>query len=164
MKQLFTILILLISLTAKAQVVAVKDTVAVITIKSVDGQVTKSAITQELLKDTTKIEIPAWVAKQIALDLTSGDSAKAALKVTQNILDATNKKVAFQDSLIKVYVAKNQTYAQQILTYKEKEKKYIEYTKTLKSDVKKAKFKNRLATGVGTLAGLAGLLLLFIAN
>lgn len=163
MKYIFLILATLVSLTVNAQVnqKPAEDTV-MFPMKQITKPFTEKQV--EPTKDTTKIEIPAWVAKQIALDLLSGDSAKAALKLTQQILKNTEQKVTFQDSLLKAYQVKNQTYAQQILNYKEKEKKYIEYTKTLKSDVKKAKFKNRLATGVGTLAGLAGLLLLFIAN
>ena len=164
MKQLLTILILLTCLTAKAQVIAVKDTIALVQLKAPNGEVTTSAITRDLPKDTTKIQIPAWVAKQIILDLASGDSAKATLKVTDGILKLTEQKVTMQDSLIKAYITKNQTYAQQILLYKEKEKKYIDYTKTLKTDVKKAKFKNHLATGAGMLVVLGLMLTLFVSN
>lgn len=142
MKQLLTILTLFFTLTANAQLVGIKDTVL----------------------DTTKIQIPAWVAKQIILDLSSGDSAKATLKVTDGILKLTEQKVTMQDSLIKAYITKNQTYAQQIILYKEKEKKYIDYTKTLKTDVKKAKFKNHLASGAGMLVVLGIILTIFVSN
>jgi hypothetical protein len=142
MKQLLTILTLFFTLNANAQLVGIKDTVL----------------------DTTKIQIPAWVAKQIILDLSSGDSAKATLKVTGSILKLTEQKVTMQDSLIKAYIVKNQTYAQQILLYKEKEKKYIDYTKTLKTDVKKAKFKNHLASGAGMLVVLGIILTVFVSN
>jgi hypothetical protein len=142
MKQLLTILTLFFTLNANAQLVGIKDTVL----------------------DTTKIQIPAWVAKQIILDLSSGDSAKATLKITGSILKLTEQKVTMQDSLIKAYIVKNQTYAQQILLYKEKEKKYIDYTKTLKTDVKKAKFKNHLASGAGMLVVLGIILTVFVSN
>jgi len=142
MKQLLTILTLFFTLTANAQLIGIKD----------------------IVLDTTKIQIPAWVAKQIILDLSSGDSAKATLKVTGSILKLTEQKVTMQDSLIKVYIVKNQTYAQQILLYKEKEKKYIDYTKTLKTDVKKAKFKNHLASGAGMLVVLGIILTIFVSN
>ena len=142
MKQLLTILTLFFTLTANAQLVGIKDTVL----------------------DTTKIQIPAWVAKQIILDLSSGDSAKATLKGTDGILKLTEQKVTMQDSLIKAYIVKNQTYAQQIILYKEKEKKYIDYTKTLKTDVKKAKFKNHLASGAGMLVVLGIILTIFVSN
>lgn len=158
MKQLLTILILFITLTTNAQVVE-KDTAAPIRVIVLDVQTTKTVVL-----DTTKLQIPAWVAKQIMLDLSSGDSAKATLKVTEGILKLTEQKVTMQDSLIKAYIAKNQTYAQQILLYKEKEKKYVDYTKTLKTDVKKAKFKNNLAAGAGMLVVLSLILTVFVSN
>jgi hypothetical protein len=151
MKQLLTILTLFFTLTANAQLIGIKDTAA--------GHVIKASTL-----DTTKIQIPAWVAKQIVLDLASGDSAKATLKVTDGILKLTEQKVTMQDSLIKAYIVKNQTYAQQIILYKEKEKKYIDYTKTLKTDVKKAKFKNHLASGAGMLVVLGLILTVFVSN
>jgi hypothetical protein len=77
---------------------------------------------------------------------------------------ATEKKVAMQDSMMKAYQLKNQAYAKQILLYKDKEQQYINYTKDLKKDVKKAKVKNHLATGAGMLVVLGGLLFLFISS
>jgi hypothetical protein len=112
-------------------------------------------------KDTTSILIPAYVAKQIMFDLVSGDSAKEELKLAHTLLSIVEKKVTLKDSLINSMNTKNQVYANQILLYKEKEKQYIAYTKTLKSDVKKAKFKNHLFTTVGFVAILAGALFLF---
>lgn len=112
-------------------------------------------------KDTTPILIPAYVAKQIMFDLVSGDSAKEELKLAHTLLSIVEKKVTLKDSLINSMNTKNQVYANQILLYKEKEKQYIAYTKTLKSDVKKAKFKNHLFTTVGFVAILAGALFLF---
>ena len=112
-------------------------------------------------KDTTPILIPAYVAKQIMFDLVSGDSAKEELKLAHTLLSIVEKKVILKDSLINSMNTKNQVYANQILLYKEKEKQYIAYTKTLKSDVKKAKFKNHLFTTVGFVAILAGALFLF---
>ena len=157
MKQLLTILTLFYTLNANAQLIGIKDTV-----------ITKTTAdeynTEVVILDTTKIQIPAWVATQIMLDLSSGDSAKARLKVTEGILKLTEQKVTMQDSLVKEYVVKNQTYAQQIILYKEKEKKYIDYTKTLKADVKKAKFKNHLATGAGMLIVLGLLLTAFVSS
>jgi hypothetical protein len=112
-------------------------------------------------KDTTPILIPAYVAKQIMFDLVSGDSAKEELKLAHTLLSIVEKKVTLKDSLINSMNTKNQVYANQILLYKEKEKQYIAYTKTLKSDVKKAKFKNHLFTTVGFVVILAGALFLF---
>jgi hypothetical protein len=160
MKYLLTILLSLFSLTAMA---TVKDTVATITVRDSNHNVTGyQAITVER-KDTTKIEIPAYIAKQMILDLMSGDSAKAQLTIVYDMFKATEKKVAMQDSMMKAYQLKVQTYAKQVLLYKEKEQQYINYTKDLKKDVKKAKVKNHLATGVGMLVVLGGLLFLFIS-
>jgi hypothetical protein len=125
--------------------------------------VTEKQKTESIIqyKDTTPILIPAYVAKQIMFDLVSGDSAKEELKLAHTLLSIVEKKVTLKDSLINSMNTKNQVYANQILLYKEKEKQYIAYTKTLKSDVKKAKFKNHLFTTVGFVAILAGALFLF---
>jgi hypothetical protein len=125
--------------------------------------VTEKQKTESIIqyKDTTPILIPAYVAKQIMIDLVSGDSAKEELKLAHTLLSIVEKKVTLKDSLINSMNTKNQVYANQILLYKEKEKQYIAYTKTLKSDVKKAKFKNHLFTTVGFVAILAGALFLF---
>jgi hypothetical protein len=161
MKYLFTILLSLFSLTAMA---TIKDTVATITTRDANHNIVgQQAIVFEH-KDTTKIEIPAYIAKQMILDLMSGDSAKAQLAIVYDMFKATEKKVAMQDSMMKAYQLKVQTYAKQVLLYKEKEQQYINYTKDLKKDVKKAKVKNHLATGVGVLAILGGLLFLFVTS
>ena len=125
--------------------------------------VTEKQKTESIIqyKDTTPILIPAYVAKQIMFDLVSGDSAKEELKLAHTLLSIVEKKVTLKDSLINSMNTKNQVYANQILLYKEKEKQYIAYTKTLKSDVKKAKFKNHLFTTVGFVVILAGALFLF---
>jgi hypothetical protein len=125
--------------------------------------VTEKQKTESIIqyKDTTPILIPAYVAKQIMFDLVSGDSAKEELILAHTLLSIVEKKVTLKDSLINSMNTKNQVYANQILLYKEKEKQYIAYTKTLKSDVKKAKFKNHLFTTVGFVAILAGALFLF---
>ena len=49
-------------------------------------------------EDTIKLPVP--IAKSIIHDLISGDSAKAELKLTKELLDSTEKKVVLQDSLI----------------------------------------------------------------
>jgi hypothetical protein len=115
-------------------------------------------------KDTTKIIIPAYIAKQIVLDLMSGDSAKSQLTILYDMYKATEQKTKVQDSMVGAYQVKNQAYAKQILLYKEKEVQYIDYTKNLKKDVKKAKLKNHLATGAGMLAILGGILFLFVSS
>jgi hypothetical protein len=117
-----------------------------------------TAFSQTVTQDSSKITLPYSVAKQIALDLVSGDSAKEELAVTKTVLEFTEKKVIYQDSLISGLSNKNQLYAQQIVLYKDKEQQYIKYTKDLKKDVRKAKIKNKLATVFGTIALLGGIL------
>ena len=97
-------------------------------------------------------------------DLIAADSAKEELKLAHTLLSLVEKKVTLKDSLINSMTTKNKTYAQQILLYKEKEKQYIAYTKSLKTDVKKAKFKNNLFTTVGFVGILAGALFLFVKS
>ena len=164
MKYLFTILILLFSFNTNAQLIAIKDTIIAVTIIDSNDKVTNHYPAVDEYKDTTKIIIPAYIAKQIVLDLMSGDSAKSQLTILYDMYKATEQKTKVQDSMIGAYQVKNQAYAKQILLYKEKEVQYIDYTKNLKKDVKKAKLKNHLATGAGMLAILGGILFLFVSS
>ena len=165
MKYLITILILLFSFNTNAQqLIAIKDTVAIVTITDSNNKVIDHYTVVNEYKDTTKIIIPAYVAKQMILDLISGDSAKAQLSAIYDMYKATEQKSKMQDSIISAYQVKTQAYAKQILLYKEKESQYINYTKDLKKDVKKAKVKNHLATGAGMLVILGGLLFLFVSS
>ena len=164
MKYLFTLLILLFSFNTNAQLIAIKDTIITVTIIDSNDKTTNHYSVVDKYKDTTKIIIPAYIAKQIVLDLMSGDSAKSQLTILYDMYKATEQKTKVQDSMIGAYQVKNQAYAKQILLYKEKEVQYIDYTKNLKKDVKKAKLKNHLATGAGMLAILGGILFLFVSS
>jgi len=165
MKYLITILILLFSFNTNAQqLIDIKDTVAIVTITDSNNKVIDHYTVVNEYKDTTKIIIPAYVAKQMILDLMSGDSAKAQLSAIYDMYKATEQKSKMQDSIISAHQVKTQAYAKQILLYKEKESQYINYTKDLKKDVKKAKVKNHLATGAGMLVILGGLLFLFVSS
>lgn len=96
--------------------------------------------------------IPCATAKKIAIDLVQGDSAKAELAATQILLQTTEEKVQFKDSIIQNYVEKNQNYAQQISLYKEKESKYIFIVSDLEKDNKKLRKTTKVLTGtVGVL-------------
>ena len=53
-------------------------------------------------------------ARKVAVDLLQGDSAKAELAITQDLLKQTEAKVAAQDTIIKSYVIKTDVYQQQI--------------------------------------------------
>lgn len=74
--------------------------------------------------DTNKICLPYETAKKIAIDLASGDSAKAELQATKEVLSMTEKKVVYKDSIITTYQQKELNYQTQIVFYKEKERIY----------------------------------------
>jgi len=62
--------------------------------------------------DTIKLPYP--VAKQITLDLISGDSAKAELKLTNENVTLLEKKVTLKDSIISGHVQKGIMYEERI--------------------------------------------------
>jgi hypothetical protein len=68
-------------------------------------------------KDTTKICFPYYKAKQIAIDLVKGDSVIAELKIVNTLVWQLNEKINTQDSIIKLYIIKEQNYISQINNY-----------------------------------------------
>lgn len=87
------------------------------------------------------IKIPAPVAKQIVLDLVSGDSAKAELGLVQQQLTLTNKVVVLKDSIISGYIQKCDIYDQRITNEQSKFKVQDQYASQLEKSVKKLKAK-----------------------
>ena len=67
-----------------------------------------------LAKSQDTVKIPTPVAKQIAKDLVSGDSAKAVLEVTKEQLILTEQKVILKDSIIAGHVQKGIMYEERI--------------------------------------------------
>jgi hypothetical protein len=67
-----------------------------------------------LAKSQDTVKIPTPVAKQIAKDLVSGDSAKAILEVTKEQLTLTESKVVLKDSIISNHVQKGIMYEERI--------------------------------------------------
>jgi len=65
-------------------------------------------------KSQDTIHIPTPVAKQIAKDLVSGDSAKAVLELTKEQLTLTESKVILKDSIISNHVQKGIMYEERI--------------------------------------------------
>ena len=105
-------------------------------------------------KDTTHktkcFTIP--VAKQIAKDLLSGDSAKALLKLTEVQLDSTIRKTYIQDSVIGTYKQKIENYDTIIVYERNKFNTLQSYTNKLEIDLKKEKVKSKfLRLGTGAL-------------
>ena len=68
--------------------------------------------------------IPCEIAQKIAIDLVSGDSAKAELILTQDALSQTDQKVVQQQTIINTYSEKESLYKQEINLYLQKEEKY----------------------------------------
>jgi len=124
MKKLIIVLLTLVSLTTKAQSVPTFDS---------EGNITY------YVEDT--IKLPYSVAKQIAKDLISGDSAKAELGLVQQQLTLTNKVVVLKDSIIASYVQKCDIYDQRIINEQSKFSVQGQYVSQLEKSVKKLKAK-----------------------
>jgi len=96
--------------------------------------------------------LPCETARKVAVDLLQGDSTKAELAITQDLLKQTEAKVAAQDTIIKSYVIKTDVYQQQINLYDQKEVKYKEVVYGLQED------KRKLKTGIKILGVTVGIL------
>jgi len=105
------------------------------------------------------IKIPAPIAKQIVLDLVSGDSAKAELDLIQQQLTLTNKVVVLKDSIISNYVQKCNIYDERITNEQAKFNVQGLYVNQLEKSNKKLKIKlifNKVISGaiIGSLGYL----------
>ena len=112
--------------------------------------------------DTSKVEkcFPMPVVKQIMKDLVSGDEAKAQLKLTEQQLLETEKKVSLKDSVITTLRAKEVNYNTIIDSEKQKFEIMDRYSKKLELDLKKEKVKNKFKSILGT--GVIAVLTFFI--
>jgi hypothetical protein len=105
-------------------------------------------------KDTSKICFPYSKAKQIAIDLVKGDSAIAELKVVNKLVWQLNEKIDTQDSIITLYVAKEQNYIAQITNYEKINVVKDKIITGLEGDVEKLNRKNeRLKKGLKWIGG-----------
>ena len=93
-------------------------------------------------KDTSKICFSYDKVKLIAIDLVRGDSAIAELKLTNKLVWQLNEKISTQDSIITLYIAKEQNYIGQINNYDKIIVKKDEIITGLESDVTKLSRKN----------------------
>ena len=93
-------------------------------------------------KDTSKICFSYDKVKLIAIDLVRGDSAIAELKLTNKLVWQLNEKINTQDSIITLYIAKEQNYISQINNYDKIIVKKDEIITGLESDVTKLTRKN----------------------
>jgi hypothetical protein len=104
--------------------------------------------------DTNRICFPYSKAKLIALDLVKGDSAIAELKIANKMIWQLNEKIDAQDSLVTLYVAKEQNYIGQVSNYDQIVTKQKTIITGLESDVEKLNRKNeRLKKGLKWLGG-----------
>lgn len=99
---------------------------------------------------TNSKSFPIPVVRQIMKDLLSGDSAKAQLKLTEQQLLETEKKVVFKDSIIISLREKESNLGLIISSEKEKFKIVEDYSKKLEWDLKKEKVKGRFKSIIGT--------------
>ena len=76
-------------------------------------------------------------------DVLSGDSAKAQLKLTEQQLVETEKKVILKDSVINTLRLKEENYQNIIGSEKQKFEIMEKYSKKLEFDLKKEKVKGR---------------------
>jgi hypothetical protein len=105
-------------------------------------------------KDTSKICFSYDKVKLIAIDLVRGDSAIAELKLTNKLVWQLNEKISTQDSIITLYIAKEQNYIGQINNYDKIIVKKDEIITGLESDVTKLSRKNnQLKSGLKFLGG-----------
>ena len=93
-------------------------------------------------KDTSKICFSYDKAKLIAIDLAKGDSAIAELKVVNKLVWQLNEKISTQDSIITLYIVKEQNYISQINNYDKIIVKKDEIITGLESDITKLSRKN----------------------
>jgi len=102
--------------------------------------------------NTNTKTFPLPVVRLIMKDLLSGDSAKAQLKLTEQQLLETEKKVSLKDSVIITLRSKEENYLSTIQAEREKYKIVEDFSKKLQSELKKEKVKNKFKSIVGTAA------------
>lgn len=93
-------------------------------------------------------------------DIIGGDSAKAQLKLTEEELSETQKKVFFKDSIITTLRLKETNYQTIIDGEKQKFDIMEKYSKKLEWDLKKEKVKNKFKSIVSL--GAIGVLSFFL--
>jgi 6-phosphogluconate dehydrogenase len=89
---------------------------------------------------------PIPVVKQITKDLMSGDSAKAQLKLVNEQLSETEKKVEMKDSVISLLRVKESNYNVIIEAQNQKYSTLEAHTKKVEWNLKKEKVKNKFTS------------------
>lgn len=100
---------------------------------------------------TTNVKcFPIPVVKQIMKDILVGDAAKAQLKLTEEQLLQTEKKLILKDSVINTLRMKEENYIMSINTEKQKFDLVEKYSKNLEQELKKERVKNKFKSILGT--------------
>lgn len=105
---------------------------------------------------------PDSVAKKIAIDLVRGDSAKAELEKTKQLVSILEEKNATNERLVMSYVSKVSNYTTQIDLYKKKESEYNKIVIGLEKDAIKIRKTNKyfkISVGVLSVTTVIGFLL-----
>lgn len=87
--------------------------------------------------------LPIVTLQMISQDLLRGDEAKAQLKLTEEQLDLTEKKVVVKDSIISTMKVKESNYVTIIDVQNQKYGVLENYTKKIEWDLKKEKVKGK---------------------
>lgn len=107
--------------------------------------------TSKVKKDSCSITLSCDVAKRVAVDLVRGDSARAELEATQQLVGLLNQKIAKQDSLRLVYAGQVLNLQHQVNIQGAKEEEYIKIVNKLEGDNRKQK---RVIKTLGVVAGV----------
>jgi hypothetical protein len=83
-------------------------------------------------------------------DILVGDAAKAQLKLTEEQLLQTEKKLILKDSVINTLRMKEENYIMSINTEKQKFDLVEKYSKNLEQELKKERVKNKFKSILGT--------------
>jgi hypothetical protein len=97
----------------------------------------------QTVTDTSKITLTYPIAKRIALDLISGDSAKAILKQKEIELSLVEKKIVYKDSIISIFKIKETNYINQVRSEQQKIEGWQQSYELLRKENRKIKVKSR---------------------
>jgi len=122
-----------------------------------------STVFSQSVTDTSKLQISYPIAKMIVKDLVKGDSALALLKVKEDQLALTEKKVVIKDSIISLYKSKELNYLSQVNNEMVKVEGWQKQYSELYKQHRKLKVKYRF-TQILTYAIVGGLGYLYITK
>ena len=129
-------------------------------LKILVGLLLLSSMTFSQIATNKKVHcFPDSIAKQIAIDLVRGDSAKIELTKTIILVNQLEEKNLTNERLVNTYVSKVANFSSQIDLYRQKEVKYTQIVTGLEKDVKKERSKNKIikiAAGVFAVLAVIG--------